>query len=486
MIVRDKGDQAGGDQVAAGAVQPDVTQAAIDRFHQILRKQEVAEATWRQLMREQCAAGLEVQGRLLAQVLRPRLISGDDHARVCSVGSLLAGALLRLAGYASQDGEMGDQVRQILALNPVEEALATMSPPIEGGDPHSRLDGFFTTDGLVFVEYGAHPPAGPLIQEALAEIFAATPAMQVFTADYRVQASPAGCRQHIVENLTQAWTTGGMPGDGPRVAIVESKESEFSWEFTTLKAELHRHGVPAVICSTDDLAYQPGQDGLYTHDAHGHRHPITVVYRRAVLGDLLSRYGATLIDHPLTRAWSAGDCVMVNSFTSHLANKKSALALLTDPATSGVLSPQELTAAQQHLPWTRLVRPGPTTYHGQEVDLLAFAQAHRENLVLKPNDDYGGHGILCGWQTTDDDWHQALTRAMNDPHVIQERVTMPMTRYPIWSDSALRIKDYHESTDPFLFASSTYGCISRLSPTDLINVSAGGTSVPVFQVAPQT
>jgi hypothetical protein len=277
-----------------------------------------------------------------------------------------------------------------------------------------------------------------------------------------------------------------MPGDGPRVAIVESGDSEFSWEFTTLKAELHRHGIPAVICSTDDLDYQPGQGALYTHDAQGHRHPITLVYRRAVLGDLLSRYGATLIDHPLTRAWSAGACVMINSFTSHLANKKSALALLTDPATSGVLSPQELAAAQQHLPWTRLVRPGPTTYHGHEVDLLAFAQAHRENLVLKPNDDYGGHGILCGWQTAGDDWHQALVRAMNDPHVIQERIRMPKTRYPVWTDGALRIEDYHESTDPFLFAATTHGCISRLSPTDLINVSAGGTAVPVFQIAPQT
>jgi hypothetical protein len=334
------------------------------------------------------------------------------------------------------------------------------------------------------VEYGAHPPAGPLGQEALAEIFAATPAMRAFTGDYRVQASSVGYRQHVVENLTHAWVTGGMPGDGPRVAIVERGDSDFSWEFTTLKAELQRHGVPAVICSTDDLDYQPGQGGLYAHDANGHRCPVTVVYRRAVLGDLLSHYGAALIDHPLTRAWSARACVMINSFASHLANKKSALALLTDPTISGVLSPQELTAAQQHLPWTRLVRPGPTTYHGQEVDLPAFAQAYRENLVLKPNDDYGGHGILCGWQTTDDDWHQALARAMNNPHVIQERVTMPKTGYPIWADSALRIEAYHESTDPFLFAATTHGCISRLSPTDLINVSAGGTSVPVFQVAP--
>jgi hypothetical protein len=277
-----------------------------------------------------------------------------------------------------------------------------------------------------------------------------------------------------------------MPGDGPQVAIVECGESKFSWEFNMLQAELHRQGVPAVICSTDDLHYDSGQRCLYTHDADGHRHPITVVHRRAVLSDLLSRYGAAFTDHPLARAWSAGACVMVNSFTSQLATKKSALTLFADPRTSVMLSPQEATAAEQHLPWTRLMRPGPSTYRGQEIDLPAFARAHRERLVLKPNDAYGGHGIVCGWQTCNDDWQQALARAMHDPHVIQERITIPEAFYPTWADSSLRIQAYHESTDPFLFASTAYGCVCRLSPTALLNVSAGGTCVPVFQIAPRT
>lgn len=477
------GDQTDGDQVKGGTAQPDTTPAAIERFHEILGEHDTAQATQRLLMREQRAVGLHTEGRPLTQILRPRLMSGADHARVCSVGSVLAGALQRLAGYALHDGELGKHVRQVLALTPAETALVAMSPPADGHSPHSRLDGFLAADRLAFVEFNPDSPVGPLTQEALAEIFADTPAMQTFTDDYRVQATSA--RRRIVENLTHAWTTGAIPGDGPQVAIVEYGESKFSWEFTMLQAELHRQGVPAVICSTDDLRYDPGQRRLYTHDARGHRHPITVVHRRAVLSDLLSRYGATFTDHPLARAWSAGACVMVNSFTSQLATKKSALTLFADPHTSVLLSSEEATAAQQHLPWTRLVRPGPTTYHGQEIDLPAFARAHRERLVLKPNDAYGGQGIVCGWQTTNDDWQQALAHAMHDPHVIQERITIPEARYPTWADSSLRIEAYHESTDPFLFASTAYGCICRLSPTALINVSAGGTCVPVFQVTPR-
>ena len=461
--------------------QSDTAEAAIDRFHQILVEQDVAQATRRWLMRQQCAVGLQVEGRPLTEVLRPRLVSEYDHDQVCSVASLLAGALQRLAKYALSDGELGDQVRHILALNPLELALTDMSPPVDKGSLHSRLDGFFTTDRLAFVEYNAHSPVGPLTQEALAEIFLGTPAMQAFTDDYCVQASPA--RQQMVDCLVNAWTTGGMPGDEPRVAIVECGESQFSWEFDMLRAELRRHGLPAVICSVDDLHFGYEHGDLYVLDAEGRRHPITIVYRRAVLNDLFSRYGQALIDHPLTRAWSSGVCAMVNSFSAHLSNKKSALALLTDPRTSEALSPQEAAAAEEHLPWTRLLRSSRTTYHGEDIDLLPFACAHRENLVLKPNDDYGGHGIVCGWQIAYDDWRKELARAVNDSYVIQERVVMPEARYPMWREDGLIFEDYHEGTDPFLFSTTAYGFICRLSPTELINISAGGTCVPAFRIA---
>jgi hypothetical protein len=176
---------------------------------------------------------------------------------------------------------------------------------------------------------------------------------------------------------------------------------------------------------------------------------------------------------------------MVNSFSAHLSNKKSALALLTDPRTSEALSPQEVAAAEEHLPWTRLLRPGRTTYHGEDIDLLPFACAQRENLVLKPNDDYGGHGIVCGWQVADDDWQKELARAVDDDYVIQERVVMPEASYPTWTGKGVIFENYHEGTDPFLFSSTAYGFICRLSPTELINISAGGTCVPAFQVAPR-
>jgi hypothetical protein len=56
--------------------------AAIDWFHQILREPDTARATWRWLVREQRAAGLQTQGRLLTR--RCQLVRSDEWRRSSS------------------------------------------------------------------------------------------------------------------------------------------------------------------------------------------------------------------------------------------------------------------------------------------------------------------------------------------------------------------------------------------------------------------
>ena len=42
------------------------------------------------------------------------------------------------------------------------------------------------------------------------------------------------------------------------------------------------------------------------------------------------------------------------------------------------------------MPWTRLVADVQTERRGRTESLLALARRDREQLVLKPNDEYGG------------------------------------------------------------------------------------------------
>lgn len=44
----------------------------------------------------------------------------------------------------------------------------------------------------------------------------------------------------------------------------------------------------------------------------------------------------------------------------------------------------------------------------------------------------------------------------------------------------------YEDTDPFLFEGRLGGVLSRLSPTEITNVHAGGSVVPTFVIQPRT
>ncbi|MCC3777967.1 hypothetical protein [Streptomyces sp. UNOB3_S3] len=459
-----------------------VVETAVGRFHELLGHDHYARLAHDRLLKHQHDANMTPDGRPLTHMLRPRFMSEAEHSQGCADGALLARAIHRLAAYALRPGEAGDLVRRQLALSDEEKALFAMAPATGVPGSHSRLDGFRAAGRTLFVEYNSHSPAGIISQDLLADAYLDTPVMEAFTREYTVRPVP-GLRR-MADTLVGAWAAGGSPGGAPRAAIVDWKP-KLRWEFDALQAQLRRHGVPAVVCTPDDLHYDSGR-GLFTRDADGRPRPVTVVHRRAVLTDLLSHYGHAFAEHPMTRAWVSGACVMVNPYTSNLANKKSALALLTDPCTRCLLPAPEAVAAGALVPWTRLVRPGPTVCpDGRVVDLLDFARARREHLVLKPNDDYGGNGVVCGWLTPDAAWRTALGRALTTPHVVQERVPIPAVPYPVLDGGRLRVERSCESTDPFLFGADAPGCISRVSTAALINVSTGGCPVPVFRITPR-
>src|SRR5215510_8244696 len=89
--------------------------------------------------------------------------------------------------------------------------------------------------------------------------------------------------------------------------------------------------------------------------------------------------------------------------------KKALLALLYDPQYEKLFPDHEREALRRRIPWTRVLREGFTTYRGRRVDLIDFVLRRREILVLKPNGDYGGRGVVLGWEVGDDDWKRAVS-----------------------------------------------------------------------------
>ncbi|HMQ31364.1 MAG TPA: hypothetical protein PKD53_11585, partial [Chloroflexaceae bacterium] len=190
--------------------------------------------------------------------------------------------------------------------------------------------------------------------------------------------------------------------------------------------------------------------------------------------------------HPLVRAYADGRVCVVNPFRSKPVHTKLIMALISDE--QGLawrhMDDRARAAARAYVPWTRLLRPGPSAYQGEALaDLPAFVTANRERLVLKPNDAYGGSGVVLGWTATDAEWRAAMAEALRGPWVVQERVPIPEEDYPTWSPEAgLRFTPRYVDSDPCVFGVApevdAAGCLTRIAATPLLNVSAGGGAAP--------
>lgn len=460
--------------------------SVIAAYHALLDS-ETARETYGLLAGAIRARGMLVgkaRDRLVCEVLRPRFLVPSQYAALQPAAHLVGAAIQRIGAAALERPELLEPY----ALSETERALLAIDPGYPGAARFGRLDGFLAPDGAWcwFVESNLESPAGIAYEDALAEDFLHLPVMHEFTRRHPVRAFTLWRRLHAL--LLETWAAWGGHG-APSTAIVDFREAVTMPEFEFLRAQFSAAGTPTIIADPADLRY----DGvrLYTEDA-GRRVEIDLVYRRVLQHEFLARYD---LSHPLVRAYADGKICVVNPFRSKPVHTKLIMALLSDEDGLAweLLSAEERAAARAHVPWTRHVRFGPTRYQGEPVaDLLDFIAANRERLVLKPNDEYGGSGVVLGWEADEARWRDALAAAQRGPWVVQERVPLPEEEYPTWSaEAGLQITPRYVDSDPCLFGASgeleAAGCLTRIAAVALLNVSAGGGAAPpTFLLEAQT
>lgn len=457
-------------------------QDAIQYYHSLLDT-ATANDTQRLLTEIQLDRGLKFGNNPLASVLRPRLITIDQYWALRTGCGLVASAAQKLATAMLAD----PLLRAAVALTPAEERLIAIDPGYPDASAHSRMDTFISPDGqtLQFVEYNAESPAAIAYEDALSEAFLDLPVMQQFATRYRV--TTLTTRHRLLNTLLWAWKNAEVAAP-PTIAIVDWNDLPTRYEFQLFQRYFTESGLDSIICTPDDLVYRDGRlfaRAGQTNNNYQGDFPITIVYKRVLTAELLTHYGDSFFDHPLYHAYVSRAACMVNSFRAKLLHKKAIFALLTDETLQSGFSENEQAAIRRCVPWTRMVTNGLTVYQGKAHNVLELAQANREQLILKPNDDYGGRGITVGWESTPDEWASALANALTTPHVIQERVAAAYEDYPAVVDGQLTISRRLVDSDPFIFGADVQGCLTRLATMTLLNVTAGGGStVPTFVIEP--
>ncbi len=446
--------------------------AAVSRYHDLLAGAGVAEASAEVLDRRLRAAGLFFGDRPLCGVLRPRFLTLGQYRHLADASQQVAAALEAVRRAAMADAGLRAQ----FGLTAWEEQLIHADPGFPAASPTSRLDAFWAPGegGLQFTEYNAETPAGAAYNDALTAAFLALPVMHAFQRTHLALPLPAA--PSVVHALLAAFHAWRGVRERPVVGIIDWREVPTATEFELYRQAFQAEGIAASVVDPRDAEYANG----VLRFAGGE--PVTLLYKRVLIDELVTREG---LDSPVVRAVRDGAVCLVNPFRCKLLHKKASLAVVSDEAQAHLLTAAQQEAVRRHVPWTRLVTERHTTVGAARVDLVPYVAANRERLVLKPNDDYGGKGIVLGWTVTQAAWEQAVRAALGAPTIVQQRVVIPDEPWPAWGEGGLVVGDRHLDTAPFLVDGRVAaGCLTRIASDPLLNVTAGGGSnVPTLLVA---
>jgi uncharacterized circularly permuted ATP-grasp superfamily protein len=442
---------------------------AIQEYHALLTP-DVAADTQAMLEEELRRRGLIFGDRALCTVLRPRLMTYEEYRRLRDRVRVLMRAFGKAYLAATADPKFRGQFR----LESWEEQLISHDPRFRDPCPTSRLDAFVMDEAgtMALTEYNGETPAGAAYNDQLSEAFATLPAMRAFGRRYELQ--PLLSRDGVINVLLDTYQEWSGNRTLPRIAIVDWPDVPTRSEFVLYQQAFHSMGIECVIVDPREMEYRNGR-------LIGAGGPVDLIYKRVLITELVKECG---LDHAVVRAVRENAVCMINPFRSKILHKKASLAVLGDERNARLFRPDELEAIRAHVPWTRVVEERRTVHDGDQVDLLPFIAGHRERMVLKPNDDYGGAGIVLGWQVNDEEWARSIRTALASPYIVQERVPIPSEPYPSLVDGRLETYDRMLDTAPFVsYGEYMQGQLTRLSTAALLNVTAGGGStVPTFLI----
>jgi uncharacterized circularly permuted ATP-grasp superfamily protein len=443
---------------------PALREKAIGEFHDLLAADETLSSVVFEKLRSAMRKKRLLYGeRPIGIALRPHLLDQKEFGALTVAAEQVASALEKIAAAVVQNPKLMDE----LGMTEAERRMALVDPGFSIAGVTTRLDAFVHGNEVKFVESNAENPSSLSDQEELNRVLLTLPVMANFARRYCLrQFSPVEELLRTLLSVYREWGGNGVPN----VAILDWKDLPTQSEFILLQEHFSAHGVPTIICSPDDLDYEQGQ--LRCGAVR-----IDLVYKRVIIHEFLARFDDT---HPLIRAYVNHDVCLVNPFRCKIMHKKAVFEMLTDEQRQDWFTSSEKESIRNTVPWTRRVSDRKTMRKGRKISLLEFIRRNRSRLVLKPNDDYGGHGVHFGAQLDDGEWDNAIQTALSGDYIVQDALDLHPELFPIFSETEWKLQPMFVDTNPFLFRGKVCGAMVRLSATPIVNVTSGGGETGFF------
>jgi hypothetical protein len=250
-------------------------------------------------------------------------------------------------------------------------------------------------------------------------------------------------------------------------------------EYPRLAEYFQTHGHQAVIADPREVFCQG--DELVYRDL-----PIDVFYRDVELKQ------CTQIEADLGKELSnVRRAFRQNQVISSLAgdfDHKSCWEIFTDDQFAHHFSAAQWRIFGRHMLWTRLVRDTRTADDsGRVIDLVPYIAKHREELVIKPNREFGGTGVTLGAETTREVWDEVLQQAVNHPYcfVVQRYAPVLTKDFPVVREDGSVVGESFHVTCGFIVSASAIGIVGRASKKSVVNIAQRGGMTTVLMILDQ-
>lgn len=236
----------------------------------------------------------------------------------------------------------------------------------------------------------------------------------------------------------------------PRIAIIDFLDTGTINEFEAFATAFRKAGFECEVCDVRELTY----DGKLRM---GNNKPIDAIYRRAVTGDIIRHYEEVT---PLIEAIKDGAVFMAGSFRTQVVHSKVFFTNLHLPETKNLLTNEEKSFVEEHIPYTWDFAPG-------SIDLKEVIE-NKDKYILKPNDSYGASGVIDGLGNNKEKWEEVAKEYYGNGYICQEYCPPFRTKNIDFMFGNGEYMDYINMTGLFAYNGKYAGAYTRLSGDTLI------------------
>ncbi len=406
------------------------------------------------------SAQVEDLGRSSVQILDlmrslPERFFDNDAAKLCE--------------HYVLDPELAPQLQRVLGL------------PWRPGGEIMRGDFVYSRDGLKCIEVNSIANAGGIFNFQVVESYLRVPLLRRFFQEQQVIVRYLDPWHSFVEFMIERALSRSLHREGvlnfgfvvtqprdldPSLSVI----SPIYEKFLTRLAPGVRGKV--LFCDYDEMV----RKGDVLAVAGGE--PVHVLFQNY-------DFGLALPFDVATEAWLDGIIDLYAGPMGWIYLDKRNLALLSEgaEASPAKLDAQEAAVVRRLIPWTRMLRPGKTSFEGEQVELEKAVLARRERFVLKPPITYGGVGVHIGLYTSPEAWREMVDSAMDfGQYTVQEY--LPHRLQPLlWEDQGYQPGEVNWGL--FVWGDRFGGGYLRVMPpggNGLVNVSNGAQDGSILEV----